>query len=98
MKDLDRSKFTQAVLNTGRQAGASEAEIMDPEQDSKSILCFKSIRHVWGTNLRGTSYLGVTRVGHAWFELEERGSRSFKGIQYWMADDKYLTKKIAESL
>lgn len=40
MKDLDRSKFTQAVLNAGRLAGAGEAELMDPGEDSKSILGF----------------------------------------------------------
>ena len=39
MKDLDRSKFTEAILNAGRQAGAGEAELIDPDEDSESDQC-----------------------------------------------------------
>jgi hypothetical protein len=39
MKDLNHSKFTEAVLNTGRQVGAGEAELMDPDEDSESDGC-----------------------------------------------------------
>jgi hypothetical protein len=39
MKNLDRGKFMEAVLNAGRQVGAGEAELMDPDEDSESDQC-----------------------------------------------------------
>ena len=39
MKNLDHGKFTEAVLNAGRQVGVGEAELMDPDEDSESDQC-----------------------------------------------------------
>ena len=95
MKDLDCSKFTEAVLNAGRQVGVGEAELMDPDE-CWSILDFKSIRRVWRTGLRGISCLDVMRVGYVWFELEESGSCSIKdNIGVWVT--KYFIRAIVES-
>jgi hypothetical protein len=51
MKDIDRSKFTETILNVDRQVGAGEAELMDSDEDLESDQCyssFKSILDVWG--------------------------------------------------